>query len=217
MRQRRTARSDYNCFHWKFCHAAVRLLMLVLLLLLGQPSLAFGPTLWTTNFGAPRRPCGGDIQEISGTSQLFAVEKNKQQDKNDHGASSVDGQRRRMWLQPKTVIHQILPAVIACAAFIEAQGRWATPEQESAMRAGAREKIEPVVGSGGVTATINEDDELASLGIDDDDDLDNNDVSTVPLEDFNDSESLDTEDIFDEGGFDFDDGGFGDFGGDDGW
>ena len=78
------------------------------------------------------------------------------------------------------------------------------------------EEVEPVVGSGGVTATINVDDdedELASLGLDDDDDLDN-DVSTVPLEDFNDSESLDTEDIFDEGGFDFDDG---DFGGDDVW
>ena len=68
-----------------------------------------------------------------------------------------------------------------------------------------------------VTAAINVDDdedELSSLGLDDDDDDIDGDLSTVPLEDFSDSDSLDTEDIFDEGGFDFDDG---DFGGDDVW
>ena len=73
------------------------------------------------------------------------------------------------------------------------------------------------VGNDGVTATIDvedDDDALSSLGLDDEDDMDG-DVSTVPLDDFSDNESLDTEDIFDEGGFDYDDGDFG--GGDDVW
>jgi len=73
------------------------------------------------------------------------------------------------------------------------------------------------VGNDGVTATIDvedDDDALSSLGLDDEDDMDG-DVSTVPLDAFSDNESLDTEDIFDEGGFDYDDGDFG--GGDDVW
>lgn len=67
-------------------------------------------------------------------------------------------------------------------------------------------------------AAFSVDDELISLDLDvddDDDDLEGDAVSTVPLEDFGDSDSLDVEDIFDEGGFDYDDGDFG--GGDDVW
>jgi hypothetical protein len=70
----------------------------------------------------------------------------------------------------------------------------------------------------GMTAAFNvgADDDLVSLDLDDDDDdLEGDAVSTVPLEDFGDSDSLDVEDIFDEGGFDYDDGDFG--GGDDVW
>lgn len=67
--------------------------------------------------------------------------------------------------------------------------------------------------SGGVTASIDVDDDSdLDLGLDDDDDLDGAD--TVPLEDFGDSDTLDTEDIFDEGGFDFDDSDFDMDGGD---
>ena len=65
---------------------------------------------------------------------------------------------------------------------------------------------------GSVTASINvEDDGDLDLGLDDDDELEGD---TVPLEDFGDSDVLDTEDIFDEGGFDYDDG---DFDGGDEW
>lgn len=67
--------------------------------------------------------------------------------------------------------------------------------------------------SGGVTASIDVDDDSdLDLGLDDDDDLDGED--TVPLEDFGDSDTMDTEDIFDEGGFDFDDADFDMDGGD---
>lgn len=68
--------------------------------------------------------------------------------------------------------------------------------------------------SAGVTASIDVDDDSdLDLGLDDDDDdLDGTD--TVPLEDFGDSDTLDTEDIFDEGGFDFDDSDFDMDGGD---
>jgi hypothetical protein len=66
------------------------------------------------------------------------------------------------------------------------------------------------VGGTGVTPafTVSMNDEFAdSVDIDgDDEDV----VSTVPLEDFGDSDNLDVEDIFDEGGFDYDDGDFGD-------
>jgi hypothetical protein len=74
-------------------------------------------------------------------------------------------------------------------------------------------------GGGGVTASIHvvedEEDDLATLGLDDDedDDLNGDGVSTVPLDDFGDNDTFDNEDIFDEGGFDFDDGDF--VGGDD--
>lgn len=74
-------------------------------------------------------------------------------------------------------------------------------------------------GNDGVSATINvddEEDELSQLGLDDEDEVDTDDAGTVPLDDFTDNESLDTEDIFGEGGFDFDDGDFGDAG-DDAW
>jgi hypothetical protein len=61
------------------------------------------------------------------------------------------------------------------------------------------------------------DDDIVSLGFDgdEDDDLEGDGVNTVPLEDFGDGDSLDVEDIFDEGGFDYDDGDYG--GGDDAW
>jgi hypothetical protein len=64
--------------------------------------------------------------------------------------------------------------------------------------------------------TVDEDSDL-DLGLDDDDDLSDDGDGNVPLDDFNDNETLetlDTEDIFDEGGFDFDDG---DFDGGDDW
>jgi hypothetical protein len=61
--------------------------------------------------------------------------------------------------------------------------------------------------------SMDDDDEFVDAtdmdGDDDEDDV----VSTVPLEDFADSDNLDVEDVFDEGGFDYDDG---DFGGGDG-
>lgn len=73
------------------------------------------------------------------------------------------------------------------------------------------------VGKGGTTAMISVDDDDSDIdfGLDEDDEDDG--VDTVPLEDFGDSDTLDTEDIFDEGGFDFDDGDFGDFDGGDDW
>lgn len=68
--------------------------------------------------------------------------------------------------------------------------------------------------SGGVTASIDVDDDSdLDLGLDDDDD-DLEGADTVPLEDFGDSDTMDTEDIFDEGGFDFDDADFDMDGGD---
>jgi hypothetical protein len=67
------------------------------------------------------------------------------------------------------------------------------------------------------TSAFNVDDDIVSLGFDgdEDDELEGDGVSTVPLEDFGDGDSLDVEDIFDEGGFDYDDGDYG--GGDDAW
>jgi hypothetical protein len=70
--------------------------------------------------------------------------------------------------------------------------------------------------SAGVTSSIDvdvDDDDDLDLGLDEEDDLIDDGVTTVPLEDLGDSES-DTEDFFGDGGFDFDDGG--DFGGGDG-
>ena len=63
----------------------------------------------------------------------------------------------------------------------------------------------------GVTPAFSMDNEDDFVDIDDDDD---DSVSTVPLEDFGDGDNLDVEDIFDEGGFDYDDGDYG--GGNDG-
>ena len=69
-----------------------------------------------------------------------------------------------------------------------------------------------IVGTGVTPAfSMNDEDEFVDTSDMDGDDEDV--VSTVPLEDFGDSDSLDVEDIFDEGGFDYDDG---DFGGGDG-
>lgn len=69
----------------------------------------------------------------------------------------------------------------------------------------------------GTTATINVDDDAdIGFGLDDDDEIGDG-VDTVPLEDFGDSDTIDTEDIFDEGGFDFDDDYGGDFDGGDMW
>lgn len=60
-----------------------------------------------------------------------------------------------------------------------------------------------------VTASIDvDDDDDMDMGLDDEDDLTDDGVSTVPLEDFGDNDSLDTEEFFDDGGFDFDDGDF---------
>jgi len=65
---------------------------------------------------------------------------------------------------------------------------------------------------GDVTATISvDDDDDLELGLDDDDDIEDG-ADTVPLDDDFGNDTLDTEDIFDEGGFDFDDGDFGDGG-----
>lgn len=68
----------------------------------------------------------------------------------------------------------------------------------------------------GVTASIDVDDDSdLDLGLDVDDELEVG--GTVPLEDYgDDSDTLDTEDVFDEGGFDFDDD-FGDMDGGDMW
>jgi hypothetical protein len=79
------------------------------------------------------------------------------------------------------------------------------------------EGAEDATTSPDVTASIevDEDDDL-ELGIDDEDDLTDDGVSTVPLEDFSDNDGLDTEDFFDDGGFDFDDGDF-DGGDSDNW
>lgn len=70
-----------------------------------------------------------------------------------------------------------------------------------------------VVGTGVTPAfSMNDEDEFVDVA-----DIDNDDedvISTVPLEDFGDSDNLDVEDIFDEGGFDYDDGDFGDGDGD---
>lgn len=71
------------------------------------------------------------------------------------------------------------------------------------------ERVSLTASSGGdTTTTINVDeDDAIGIGIDDEE----LEGDTIPLNDFNDdSDALDTEDIFDEGGFDFDD----DFGGD---
>ena len=64
----------------------------------------------------------------------------------------------------------------------------------------------------GVTPAFSMDSDDDFVDIDDDDEDDS--VSTVPLEDFGDGDNLDVEDIFDEGGFDYDDGDYG--GGNDG-
>mmetsp|Transcript_60893 Transcript_60893/g.170683 ORF Transcript_60893/g.170683 Transcript_60893/m.170683 type:complete len:380 (+) Transcript_60893:158-1297(+) len=71
------------------------------------------------------------------------------------------------------------------------------------------EGAEDTTPSPDITASIDvdEDDDL-ELGIDDEDDLTDDGVSTVPLEDFSDNDGLDTENFFDDGGFDFDDGDF---------
>jgi hypothetical protein len=64
----------------------------------------------------------------------------------------------------------------------------------------------------GVTPAFSMDGDDDFVDMDDEDDDDS--VSTVPLEDFGDGDNLDVEDIFDEGGFDYDDGDYG--GGNDG-
>jgi hypothetical protein len=61
----------------------------------------------------------------------------------------------------------------------------------------------------GVTPAFSIDSDDEFLDVPDLDDDDDDVVSTVPLEDFSDSDNVDVEDIFDEGGFDYDDGDFG--------
>jgi hypothetical protein len=83
----------------------------------------------------------------------------------------------------------------------------------------AEEETTPSLADKGVTSSIEveeDDDELAVLGLGDDDDAVLGD-DTVPLEDFDaDETDTGTENFFDEGGFDLDDGG--DYGGgDDDW
>lgn len=69
--------------------------------------------------------------------------------------------------------------------------------------------------AGDVTASIDvDDDDDLDLGLDEEDDLTSDGVSTVPLEDFGDNDGLDTENFFDDGGFDYDSG---DFDGGDVW
>lgn len=69
--------------------------------------------------------------------------------------------------------------------------------------------------SGDVTASIDvDDDDDLDLGLDEEDELTSDGVSTVPLEDFGDNDGLDTENFFDDGGFDYDSG---DFDGGDVW
>ena len=65
-----------------------------------------------------------------------------------------------------------------------------------------------------VTASIDVDDDDLELGLDEEDDLTDDGVSTVPLEDFGDNDGLDSEEFFDDGGFDYDDGDFDSDGGD---
>ncbi|CAJ1931790.1 unnamed protein product [Cylindrotheca closterium] len=70
----------------------------------------------------------------------------------------------------------------------------------------------------GVTASIDvsaDEDLDLDLGLDDEDGITSDGVSTVPLEDFGDDDGLDTESFFDDGGFDYDSGG--DFDGGDVW
>eukprot|EP00980_Cylindrotheca_fusiformis_P021357 scaffold8240_cov133-Cylindrotheca_fusiformis.AAC.2 len=70
--------------------------------------------------------------------------------------------------------------------------------------------------SADVTESIDvDDDDDLDLGLDEEDDLTSDGVSTVPLEDFSDNDGLDTENFFDDGGFDYDSGG--DFDGGDDW
>ena len=75
--------------------------------------------------------------------------------------------------------------------------------------------------SKGVSLTASSGSDTTTIDVDDDDDivLDDDDEleGDIPLDDFNDDDdTLDTEDIFDEGGFDFDDD-FGDIDGGDMW
>ena len=75
-------------------------------------------------------------------------------------------------------------------------------------------RVSLTASSGSDTTTIDVDDDEDMVVMDDDDELEGD---TIPLDDFNDdSDALDTEDIFDEGGFDFDDD-YGDMDGGDMW
>ena len=75
----------------------------------------------------------------------------------------------------------------------------------------------PLVVARRVAQAIEDDDGL-DMGLEDDDDeLAGDEISMVPLEDFGDDQ-LDDDDSFDDGGFDYDEGDFGDFdGGGDAW
>ena len=70
------------------------------------------------------------------------------------------------------------------------------------------EGLEDETPSPDVTASIDVEDDDLELGLDEEDDMADDGVSTVPLEDFSDNDSLDTEDFFDDGGFDYNDGDF---------
>jgi hypothetical protein len=69
---------------------------------------------------------------------------------------------------------------------------------------------------GDVTSSIEvDDDDELDLGLDEEDDMTDGGVSTVPLEDFDsDSDGADSESFFNDGGFDYDDGDFDSDGGD---
>jgi len=77
--------------------------------------------------------------------------------------------------------------------------------------------VEVVSDGGDISAAIDvEDDDDLDLGMDEDEEMGGGDsLSTVPLDDLADSDdNLDGEDVFDDGGFDFDDS---DFDGGDVW
>lgn len=67
------------------------------------------------------------------------------------------------------------------------------------------DETEDVSPSADVTASIDvDDDDDLDLGLDEEDEMTDDGVSTVPLEDFSDNEGLDTENFFNDGGFDYD-------------
>lgn len=78
----------------------------------------------------------------------------------------------------------------------------------------ASEGVQMIRNSGSALEDEDEDDAVGLLqDEDEDDDIDDSGADTLPLDDFGDNDSMETEDLFDgDGGFDFDDGDYGDGG-----